>query len=364
MGRGGSRGWLGAGGVCEQLGVEIKPPGIRPLQATLGLTWRLGSEAKDEGGAGWSGPAAWRRRLLGAGTDIWESMGVLLLRPIDDKRLLRPSFPTLIKSWEAGVKAVPLMWGHVDVGLRQTGSRALMAGELPPCGLWGVKPGLWSLLCTQGPLAQGGQARHPLRPGFQSASLQTCAGWHRAEWASLFWAVCSLQSSWGGAINNKETKDQNGTCQGCEAQGCTQLTPAPTIWSGHPGHTGLLVLTGSACSDSVWFSPPETPSPRPLARSLLPCSFGPAIWQCIGVFSDPQKAKWVNGRVQSQIPGLAGRVEGASSQRPWDFILRLGRLCDVGVPLTGGCWQRGQGGGTEEASAARDAPLASRQPAG
>lgn len=34
----------------------------------------------------------------------------------------------------------------------------------------------------------------------------------------------------------------------------------------------------------------------------------------------------------------------------------VGWLCDVGAPLTGGCWQRGQGGGTEDASAAREAP--------
>lgn len=88
----------------EQLGVEIKPQGIRPLQATLGLHggWDQRLSNQDKGGAGWSGQAAWRKRLLGTGTDIWELAGVLLLRPIEDKRLLRPSLPTLIKSQGGG----------------------------------------------------------------------------------------------------------------------------------------------------------------------------------------------------------------------------------------------------------------------
>lgn len=187
-----------------------------------------------------------------------------------------PSHLDQISGRGAGVKAVPLMWGHGDVGLRKAGSRALRAGELLPCGFGGGKPGLWSLLCTQGALAQGGRARRPLCPGSQRPSVQTCAGRHCAERASLFWAVCSLQSSRGGAINNKQTKDKNGTCQGCEAQGCTRLTPRPRRGVQPPGHTGLLVLTGSVCPSSVAHSPClRRPPPRQLAHSLPPCAFSP-----------------------------------------------------------------------------------------
>lgn len=186
-----------------------------------------------------------------------------------------PSHLDQISGRGAGVKAVPLMWGHGDVGLRKAGSRALRAGELLPCGFGGGNLGSGASSVPKVPWPRVGGHVAPSAQGHSAPACRPVrAGTVQSGPACS--AVCSLQSSRGGAINNKQTKDKNGTCQGCEAQGCTRLTPRPRRGVQPPGHTGLLVLTGSVCPSSVAHSPClRRPPPRHLAHSLPPCAFSP-----------------------------------------------------------------------------------------
>nr|KAF6433708.1 hypothetical protein HJG59_008795 [Molossus molossus] len=148
----------------------------------------------------------------------------------------------------------------LDVGMWRLG-----AEDMPPCGLWGQNLPPWSLLCTQGPQAQGMQPHCPLRPQVWSPDVQPCAAGHCAEQA------CSPLGE--GPLTNKEMKDE----WYVSSLGST----GPHI-SATPPHRPPCPIQGTSCSTS------RTPSARDtLPRMALPLPCSSSLHQMAGNQSLP-----------------------------------------------------------------------------
>lgn len=187
-----------------------------------------------------------------------------------------PSHLDQISGRGAGVKAVPLMWGHGDVGLRKAGSRALRAGELLPCGFGGgnLRSGASSVPKVPWPRVGGHVA-----PSAQGHSAPACrpvrAGTVQSGPAcSGLFAACSLLGEEPSIINKQRTRMAR--VKAARHRAAPGSPPRPRRGVQPPGHTGLLVLTGSVCPSSVAHAPClRRPPPRHLAHSLPPCAFSP-----------------------------------------------------------------------------------------
>lgn len=162
-----------------------------------------------------------------------------------------PSHLDQISGRGAGVKAVPLMWGHGDVGLRKAGSRALRAGELLPCGFgggetWALEPPLYPR--CPGPGWAGTSPPLPRVTAPQRADLCGPALCRAGQLVLLF-AACSLLGEEPSIINKQRTRMAR--VKAARHRAAPGSPPAPAVGSSHPDtQASLSSLDRSAPAQS------------------------------------------------------------------------------------------------------------------
>lgn len=220
--------------------------------------------------------AGHRNRHLGIGRGV--------VAEADRRQETAKAFPShldQISGRGAGVKAVPLMWGHGDVGLRKAGSRALRAGELLPCGFGGGNLGFGASSVPKVPWPRVGGHVAPSAQGHSAPACRPVrAGTVQSGPAcSGLFAACSLLGEEPSVINKQRTRMARVKAARHRA---APGSPPPPPWGPAtrthrppcPHWIGLPQLSHAP-------SLPETPSsapPRPLPPSLF---LQPTTWQCI-----------------------------------------------------------------------------------
>lgn len=162
-----------------------------------------------------------------------------------------PSHLDQISGRGAGVKAVPLMWGHGDVGLRKAGSRALRAGELLPCGFGGGNLGSGASSAPKVPWPRVGGHVAPSAQGHSAPACRPVrAGTVQSGPAcSGLFAACSLLGEEPSIINKQRTRMAR--VKAARHRAAPGSPPAPAVGSSHPDtQASLSSLDRSAPAQS------------------------------------------------------------------------------------------------------------------
>lgn len=190
--------------------------------------------------------AGHRNRHLGIGRGV--------VAEADRRQETAKAFPShldQISGRGAGVKAVPLMWGHGDVGLRKAGSRALRAGELLPCGFGGGNLGSGASSVPKVPWPRVGGHVAPSAQGHSAPACRPVrAGTVQSGPAcSGLFAACSLLGEEPSVINKQRTRMAR--VKAARHRAAPGSPPAPAVWSGHPDtQASLSSLDRSAPAQS------------------------------------------------------------------------------------------------------------------